>query len=250
MILFPAIDLKGGQVVRLVRGAPETAIVFNPDPVAQARAFAAAGFSWLHLVDLDGAFTGRPVNRAAVEGILAAVDLPLQLGGGIRDMATIESWLGAGVRRVVLGTAALKDPDLVRTACRRHPGRVVLGLDARAGRVAVEGWAEESEVEALALARRFAEAGPAAIIYTDIARDGTLGGVNVEATVALARALPVPVIASGGVASLDDLAALMAVAGDGIEGVIVGRALYDGRIDPASALALVAAAGGQVSARC
>lgn len=239
MILFPAIDLKDGQAVRLLRGEMASATVFNDDPAAQARAFAEAGFRWLHLVDLNGAFAGRPANAAAVEAILAAVDLPVQLGGGIRDMATIERWLALGVRRVILGTVAVKNPGLVREACRAFPGRVVLGIDARDGRVAVEGWAEDAEIAALELARRFEDAGAAAVVYTDIDRDGALQGANVEATRALAEAIATPVIASGGVASLDDLAALLAVAGAGIEGVISGRALYDGRIDPAAALALL-----------
>jgi phosphoribosylformimino-5-aminoimidazole carboxamide ribotide isomerase len=240
MILFPAIDLKDGQAVRLLRGEMESATVFNDDPAAQARAFAEAGFKWLHLVDLNGAFEGRPANAPAVEAILEAVDLPVQLGGGIRDMATIERWLVLGVRRVILGTVAVKNPDLVREACRAFPGRVVLGIDARGGKVAVEGWAEVSEIDALDLARRFEDAGAAAIVYTDIDRDGALQGANVEATRALAEALQTPVIASGGVATLDDLAAFLAIEESGIEGVISGRALYDGRIDPAAALALLA----------
>lgn len=239
MIIYPAIDLKEGKAVRLVRGAMESATVFNDDPSAQARDFAAAGFTWLHLVDLDGAFAGRPMNRAAVEAIVAAMDVPVQLGGGIRDMATIEGWLQAGIRRVILGTAAVRDPDLVRTACRTFPGRVAVGIDARAGRVAVQGWAEESDLSAADLAKRFEDAGVSAVIYTDIDRDGALQGVNVAATLSLAQAIRIPVIASGGVASLDDIAALMAVEDAGIDGVICGRALYDGRIDPASALALV-----------
>jgi phosphoribosylformimino-5-aminoimidazole carboxamide ribotide isomerase len=247
VILYPAIDLKDGQAVRLLRGEMATATVFNDDPAAQARAFEAAGFGWLHLVDLNGAFEGRPVNRAAVEAILAAVAIPAQLGGGIRDMATIEAWLEAGVARIILGTVAVKDPELVRTACREFPGRIALGIDARDGRVAVEGWAEVSEIETLDLARRFEDAGAAAVIYTDISRDGALQGVNLEATAALARATELPVIASGGVAALTDIEALMAVArdgvqGGGIQGAIIGRALYDGRIDPAAALALVMAA--------
>ncbi len=242
MILFPAIDLKDGQAVRLLRGEMDSATVFNDDPAAQARVFAEAGFQWLHLVDLNGAFEGRPVNAAAVEAILQAVDIPAQLGGGIRDMATIERWLGLGLRRVILGTVAVKDPALVREACRAFPGQVVLGIDARGGKVAVEGWAEVSEVTALDLARRFEDAGAAAIVYTDIERDGALQGANVEATRALAVAIETPVIASGGVASLDDLAAFLAIADVGIEGVISGRALYDGRLDPASALALLARA--------
>jgi phosphoribosylformimino-5-aminoimidazole carboxamide ribotide isomerase len=239
VIIYPAIDLKEGKAVRLVRGAMDSATVFNDDPAAQARDFAEAGFTWLHLVDLDGAFAGRPMNRTAVEAIVAAVDVPVQLGGGIRDMATIEGWLQAGIRRVILGTAAVREPDLVRAACRRFPGRVAVGIDARAGRVAVQGWAEESDLSAADLAKRFEDAGVAAIIYTDIDRDGALQGVNVASTLALAQAIDIPVIASGGVASLDDIAALMAVEDAGIDGVICGRALYDGRIDPASALALV-----------
>jgi len=242
MILYPAIDLKDGQAVRLLRGEMATATVFNDDPADQARTFEAAGFAWLHLVDLNGAFEGRPVNRAAVESILAAVAIPAQLGGGIRDMATISAWLEAGVARVILGTAAVKNPELVRAACREFPGRVALGIDARGGRVAVEGWAEVSEIEALDLARRYEDAGAAAIVYTDIMRDGVLQGVNVEATADLARATDVPVIASGGVADLADLEALMAAASDGIQGAIIGRALYDGRIDAAAALDLVTAA--------
>jgi phosphoribosylformimino-5-aminoimidazole carboxamide ribotide isomerase len=246
MILYPAIDLKDGQAVRLLRGEMDTATVFNDDPAAQARAFQAADFPWLHLVDLNGAFAGRPVNRAAVEAILAAVAIPAQLGGGIRDMVTISAWLEAGIARVILGTVAVKDPELVRAACRAFPGRIALGIDARDGRVAVEGWAEVSEIETLDLVRRFEDAGAAAIIYTDISRDGALRGVDVEATAALARATPLPVIASGGVAALGDIEALMAAAGSGlqaggIQGAIIGRALYDGRIDPAAALALVSA---------
>ena len=218
----------------------DAATVFNDDPAAQARAFRDQGFRWLHLVDLNGAFAGRPVNAPAVGSILAAVGLPVQLGGGIRDMATIEAWLERGVARVILGTVAVRDPDLVRRACARFPGRVAVSIDARGGRVAVEGWAETSDLEALDLALRFEDAGVAAIVYTDIERDGAMGGVNVEATAALARALTTPVIASGGVSSLDDLRALKAHAHDGIEGVISGRALYDGRLDPARALALLA----------
>jgi phosphoribosylformimino-5-aminoimidazole carboxamide ribotide isomerase len=242
MILYPAIDLKDGQAVRLLRGEMATATVFNDDPADQARTFEAAGFAWLHLVDLNGAFEGHPVNRAAVEAILTAVAIPAQLGGGIRDMATLSAWLEAGVARVILGTAAVKNPELVRAACREFPGRVALGIDARGGRVAVEGWAEVSEIAVLDLARRFADAGAAAIVYTDIARDGVLQGVNVEATADLARATDVPVIASGGVADLADIEALMAAASDGIQGAIIGRALYDGRIDAAAALDLVTAA--------
>jgi phosphoribosylformimino-5-aminoimidazole carboxamide ribotide isomerase len=217
----------------------DAATVFNDDPAAQARAFAAAGFEWLHVVDLDGAFAGRSVNAASVAAIVAATRLPVQLGGGIRDRAGIDLWLERGVRRVILGTVALRDPDLVKAACRALPGRIVVGIDARAGRVAVEGWAETSEVTARDLALRFEDAGVAAIVYTDIERDGALGGANVEATAALAAALTTPVIASGGVASLDDLARLKAAEASGIAGVICGRALYDGRIEPRQALAVL-----------
>lgn len=239
LTLYPAIDLKGGQVVRLRRGDMAQATVYSSEPAAQARRFAAAGFPWIHVVDLDGAFAGRPANAAAVEAILAAVPgLPVQLGGGIRSMATVEAWLSRGVARVILGSAAVKDPEFARAACRAFPGRVALGMDARGGLVATEGWAETSTLPALDLAKAFEDAGAAAIIYTDIDRDGMLGGVNLEATLALARAVAVPVIASGGVASLDDLAALAAVTAEGIEGAIIGRALYDGRIDPAKALAV------------
>jgi phosphoribosylformimino-5-aminoimidazole carboxamide ribotide isomerase len=241
MILYPAIDLKAGQCVRLLRGDMTAVTVFNPDPTAQARAFAAAGFAWLHVVDLDGAVQGRPVNHGAVAAILAAVDLPVQLGGGIRDEATIGAWLETGLRRVILGTAALKDPDLVRRACRAFPGQIAIGIDARDGRVAVEGWAQASDVTAIDLARRLEDAGAAALIYTDIERDGTLQGPNVAATAALARTVRTPVIASGGVSSLADLAALKAESVAGIAGVIVGRALYDGRIEPKAALDLLAA---------
>lgn len=238
MILFPAIDLKDGQAVRLLRGEMAQATVFNPDPADQARRFAAAGFAWLHLVDLNGAFAGRPVNAAAVEAILEAVGLPLQLGGGIRDLATVERWLALGVRRVILGTVALKQPALVREACRAFPGRVVVGIDARGGKVAVEGWAETSEMEAVELARRFEDAGVAAIVHTDVERDGALGGPNLEATLALARAVSIPLIVSGGISSLADLVAIKGAEGAGVIGAVVGRALYDGRIDPAAALAL------------
>lgn len=234
MILFPAIDLKDGACVRLVQGRMEDATVFNDDPAAQARAFVAAGCRWLHLVDLDGAFAGRAVNGDAVEAILAAVDIPVQLGGGIRDMAAIENWLARGVARVILGTVAVRDPDLTREAARAFPGKIAVGIDARGGRVAVEGWAETTDLDALDLARQFEDAGVAAIIYTDIDRDGAMGGPNVPATAALARAVTLPVIASGGVASLDDIRALRDC-GAKLEGVISGRALYDGRIDPAEA---------------
>jgi phosphoribosylformimino-5-aminoimidazole carboxamide ribotide isomerase len=244
MILFPAIDLKGGACVRLLHGEMSAATVFNDDPAAQARDFAAAGFEWLHVVDLDGAFAGRSVNGPAVAAIVAATGqkatgLKVQLGGGIRNEAQIASWLDHGINRVVLGTVALRDPALVKAACRTHPGRIVVGIDARRGRVAVEGWAETSEVSARELALRFEDAGVAAIVYTDIDRDGALVGVNVEATAALAADLTTPVIASGGVASLEDLKKLKAREADGIAGVICGRALYDGRIDPARALSLL-----------
>lgn len=239
--LYPAIDLKGGQVVRLRRGDMAQATVYPRRPAEQARSFAGKGFTWLHVVDLDGAFAGRPANAAAVEAILAAVPgVPVQLGGGIRDMRTVDAWLARGVQRAILGSAALKNPDFVRAACAKHPGRIAVGVDARQGMVAVEGWAQASTMQAVDLARRFEDAGAAAIIYTDIERDGMLRGVNLEATLALARAVSLPVIASGGVASLDDLAALAAVASEGIEGVVIGRAFYDGRVDPAEALALVA----------
>lgn len=240
MILYPAIDLKDGRCVRLLRGDMAAATVFAAAPADQARQFAQAGFEWLHLVDLNGAFAGRPVNGDAVEAILATVSLPVQLGGGIRDLSTIDFWLERGVKRVILGTIALTEPELVRTACKRHPGRVVVGIDARDGMVAIEGWARTSEVRALDLALRFEDAGVAAIVYTDIDRDGALGGVNVEATADLAFALTTPVIASGGVASLADLKSLKEVEKTGVEGVICGRALYDGRLDPAAALKLLA----------
>lgn len=237
--LYPAIDLKDGACVRLVKGDMEAATVFNTDPGAQADRFARAGAEWIHVVDLNGAFAGRPVNGAAVSAIVAAVGVPVQLGGGIRDMATIEMWLEKGLRRVILGTAALRDPALVKAACRRFPGRVAVGIDARSGLVAVQGWAETSSVTAVDLALQFEDAGAAAIIYTDIDRDGVLGGPNVEATAALAERLTTPVIASGGVSSLDDLRALKARAASGIAGVIAGRALYDGRIDVKTALAVL-----------
>ncbi len=225
--------------MRLLRGAMDQATVFNEDPPAQARAFADAGAQWLHVVDLDGAFSGRPENAAAVEAIVAALDIPVQLGGGVRDFATIERWLAAGIARVILGTAAAREPALVKEACARWPGRIAIGIDARDGQVAVEGWAETSDLGAADLALRFEDAGAAAIIHTDIARDGAMAGMNVEATAALAARLTTPVIASGGVASLDDLCAVKAAAGSGIVGVIAGRALYDGQIDLTRALALL-----------
>jgi phosphoribosylformimino-5-aminoimidazole carboxamide ribotide isomerase len=240
VIVFPAIDLKDGRCVRLLKGDMQQATVFNDDPPAQARAFEAQGFRWLHVVDLDGAVAGKAANSQAVQAIVRAVGIPVQLGGGIRDAQSIERWLEGGVRRVILGTAAVKNPDLVREACRRFPGSVAVGIDARRGKVAVEGWAETSEIAALELALRFEDCGAAAIVYTDIERDGALAGVNVEATAALASRLETPVIASGGVASLDDIRALKAHERDGVDGVIVGRALYDGRIEPKAALALTA----------
>lgn len=242
MIIFPAIDLKDGRCVRLRQGAMDAATVYNEDPAAQARDFAAAGAQWLHVVDLDGAVSGVPKNADAVEAILKAVSLPVQLGGGIRDRARIEAWLASGVRRVVLGTAAIADPALVREAARAHPGRIVVGIDARGGKVAVDGWTRATSTTARELADALADAGVAAIVYTDIERDGVLAGPNIEATVALAKGLSVPVIASGGVSSLEDLARLRAREKDGIAGAIVGRALYDGRIDLKMALALAEAA--------
>lgn len=242
MILFPAIDLKGGQCVRLKLGDMAEATVFNDDPAAQAREFQAQGFRWLHLVDLDGAFAGKPVNAAAVEGILAAIDIPVQLGGGIRDMGMIETWLGRGIRRVILGTVALRDPELVKDACRRFPGRIAVGIDAKGGKVAVEGWAETSELTAIDLARRFADAGVAAIIFTDVDRDGVLKGLNIEATLSLAKAVNIPVIASGGLASMDDIKRLLEPDCAILEGAISGRALYDGRLDAGAALKLIAEA--------
>lgn len=240
MILFPAIDLKDGKCVRLLHGRMDDATVYNADPPSQARAFADAGSRWLHIVDLNGAFAGKPINEEVVRDILSAVTIPVQLGGGIRDMRTIEAWLSAGISRVILGTVALRDPAFVRAACRTHPSRIVVGIDARGGKVAVEGWAETSEMAAHDLALAFEDAGVAAIVYTDIDRDGALQGPNVAATAALARAITTPVIASGGVSSLADLAALKAHERDGIVGAITGRALYDGRLDLAAALRLFA----------
>jgi phosphoribosylformimino-5-aminoimidazole carboxamide ribotide isomerase len=241
LTLYPAIDLKDGACVRLVQGEMSAATTFNDNPAAQAASFVEAGCQWLHVVDLNGAFVGRPVNSSAVAAILGVVEVPVQLGGGIRDLSTIEFWLSAGVTRIILGTVAVKNPDLVRSACRRFPGHIAVGIDARAGHVAVEGWAETSELSALDLALRFEDAGASAIIYTDIERDGKLSGVNVEATAELASKLSTPVIASGGVGSIDDLAKLKPHAKDGIEGVICGRALYDGRVKLPEALKLLAA---------
>ncbi|MFL6824849.1 MAG: 1-(5-phosphoribosyl)-5-[(5-phosphoribosylamino)methylideneamino]imidazole-4-carboxamide isomerase [Bradyrhizobium sp.] len=239
MILFPAIDLKNGQCVRLEQGDMARATVFNLEPAAQARSFAAQGFEYLHVVDLDGAFAGKPMNALAVEAMLQAVTMPVQLGGGIRDLKTVEAWLAKGIARVIIGTAAVRDPEFVKRAARRFPGRVAVGLDARDGRVAVEGWAETSQVTALEIAQRFEDAGVAAIIFTDIARDGLLKGLNLDATIALAERISIPVIASGGFASIDDVKALLDPRAGKLAGAIAGRALYDGRIDAAAALALI-----------
>jgi phosphoribosylformimino-5-aminoimidazole carboxamide ribotide isomerase len=244
VILFPAIDLKEGQCVRLVRGDMAQATVFNDDPSAQALAFESQGFDYLHVVDLDGAFAGKPMNAAAVERMLAAVKIPLQLGGGIRDLRVVRAWLEKGVRRVIIGTAAVNDPALVKEAARLYPNRVAVGVDARDGRVAVDGWAKTSDLSALELGRRFEDAGVAAIVYTDIARDGVLKGLNIEATLALAEAVSIPVIASGGLASIDDVARLTSPDCARLAGAIVGRALYDGRLDPVQALALIRTARG------
>ncbi len=239
MILFPAIDLKNGQCVRLEQGDMTRVTVFNLDPAAQANSFAAQGFEYLHVVDLDGAFAGKPMNARAVEAMLDAVHLPVQLGGGIRDLETVEAWLEKGIARVIIGTAAVRDPAFVKTAARKFPGRVAVGLDARNGKVAVEGWAETSEVTALEIARRFEDAGVAAIIFTDISRDGLLKGLNLEASIELAERISVPVIASGGLASIEDVRALLSPRARKLAGAIAGRALYDGRLDPAAALALI-----------
>ncbi|WP_116652450.1 1-(5-phosphoribosyl)-5-[(5-phosphoribosylamino)methylideneamino]imidazole-4-carboxamide isomerase [Pelagibacterium sediminicola] len=242
MILFPAIDLKDGQCVRLKLGDMDQATVFNDDPAAQAKSFEEQGFEYLHVVDLNGAFAGESVNGAAVEAILAAVDFPVQLGGGIRTLAHIEGWLEKGLARVILGTVAVRDPELVKAACKAFPGQVAVGIDARGGKVAVEGWAETSELAAIELAARFEGAGVAAIIYTDIDRDGVLKGINWEATLELASATAIPVIASGGLASMDDIARMTRPDAQILEGAISGRALYDGRIDSREALALLRAA--------
>jgi phosphoribosylformimino-5-aminoimidazole carboxamide ribotide isomerase len=239
VILFPAVDLKNGQCVRLEQGDMARATVFNLDPAAQAKTFAAQGFEYLHVVDLDGAFAGKPMNALAVETMLKAVTMPMQLGGGIRDMKTVQAWLDKGVARVIIGTAAVCDPALVKSAAKTFPGRVAVGLDARDGKVAVEGWAETSQVTALEIAQRFEDAGVAAIIFTDIARDGLLKGLNLDATIALAERISVPVIASGGLASIDDVRGLLQPRAKKLAGAIAGRALYDGRLDPAAALALI-----------
>jgi phosphoribosylformimino-5-aminoimidazole carboxamide ribotide isomerase len=241
VILFPAIDLKDGRVVRLTRGAMESATIYGEDPAAQARAFEAVGFSWLHVVDLDGAFAGAPRNAPAVETILAAVRIPVQLGGGIRDLGRIAAWLEAGVARVILGTIAARDPDLVREAARRHPGQIVVGIDARDGAVAVSGWAETAAMSDVELARSYEDAGVAAIVHTNISRDGTGAGLDVEGSLRLARAVSIPVIVSGGLGSMADIARLLRPDAAVLEGAIAGRALYDGRLDPAAALAAMAA---------
>ena len=241
MILFPAIDLKEGECVRLVHGDMDRATVFNADPPGQAKAFEDQGFEYLHVVDLDGAFAGRPMNAKAVDGILAKVKMPVQLGGGIRDMRTIEGWLDKGISRVIIGTAAVKDPDLVREAARLHKGKIAVGVDARAGQVAVDGWAKTAQISAKDLGRRFEDAGVAAIIYTDISRDGDLKGLNIESTLELAEAVSIPVIASGGLASLDDVKRLLQDDCRRLAGAITGRALYDGRLNPSEALSLIRA---------
>jgi phosphoribosylformimino-5-aminoimidazole carboxamide ribotide isomerase len=242
VILFPAIDLKNGEAVRLQQGDMARATVFNRDPAAQAAQFVQQGFEYLHIVDLDGAFAGRPINAAAVDAILKAVKIPVQLGGGIRDRATIEGWLSKGITRVIIGTAAVRNPTLVKAAARAFPGRVAVGLDARDGKVAVEGWAETSELSALEIAHRFEDAGVAAVVYTDVSRDGMLKGLNLDATIALADAVSIPVIASGGLASLDDVRALVAPSAKKLAGAIAGRALYDGRLDAELALSMLRAA--------
>jgi len=242
VILFPAIDLKEGACVRLQQGDMARATVFNRDPAAQARAFEQQGFEYLHVVDLDGAFAGKPMNAQAVDAILRAIAIPVQLGGGVRDMATVEGWLVKGISRVIIGTAAVRDPEFVKAAAKKYPGRIAVGLDARDGKVAVEGWAETSELSALDIARRFEDAGVAAIIYTDIARDGLLKGLNLDATIALADEVSIPVIASGGLASIADVKALLEPRAKKLAGAVAGRALYDGRLDPAEALRLIRAA--------
>jgi phosphoribosylformimino-5-aminoimidazole carboxamide ribotide isomerase len=239
VILFPAIDLKEGLAVRLKQGDMTRATIFHRDPAAQARAFEQQGFEYLHIVDLDGAFAGKPMNAAAVDRILETVSIPVQLGGGVRDTATVENWLEKGVTRVIIGTSAVRDPPFVKQAARDYPGRIAVGLDARDGKVAVEGWAETSQLSALEIARRFEDVGVAAIVYTDIARDGMLQGLNLDATISLAEAISIPVIASGGLASIGDIKALLEPRAKKLAGAIVGRALYDGRLDAAEALMLI-----------
>ena len=239
MILFPAIDLKNGEAVRLEQGDMTRATVFNRDPVAQARDFESQGFEWLHLVDLDGAFAGKPVNARAVAAIRKAIKIPMQLGGGIRDLATVDKWLSEGIARVIIGTAAVRDPDFVKAAAKKFPGKVAVGIDARAGKVAVSGWAEETQLEAVELARLFENGGVAAIVYTDVERDGMMQGLNLDATIALAESVSIPVIASGGLASIDDVRALVAPRAKKLAGAIAGRALYDGGLDAKAALAIL-----------
>jgi phosphoribosylformimino-5-aminoimidazole carboxamide ribotide isomerase len=241
VILFPAIDLKGGEAVRLEQGDMARATTFNRDPAAQARAFEAVGFEWLHLVDLDGAFAGKPVNALAVAAILKAVRIPVQLGGGIRNLATVETWLAEGIARVIIGTAAVRDPDFVRAAARKFPEKIAVGIDARGGKVAVAGWAEATELEAAELAQRYQDAGVALLIHTDVERDGMLKGLNLDASIALADAVSIPVVASGGLASLDDVRALTAPRARKLIGAVTGRALYDGRLDAKAALSLLRA---------
>ena len=239
MILFPAIDLKNGEAVRLEQGDMARATVFNRDPVAQARDFESQGFEWLHLVDLDGAFAGKPVNARAVAAIRKAIKIPMQLGGGIRDLATVDKWLSEGIARVIIGTAAVRDPDFVKAAAKKFPGKIAVGIDARAGKVAVSGWAEETQLEAVELARLFENGGVAAIVYTDVERDGMMQGLNLDATIALAESVSIPVIASGGLASIDDVRALVAPRAKKLAGAIAGRALYDGGLDAKAALAIL-----------
>lgn len=242
VILFPAIDLKDGLAVRLEQGDMTRATVFHRDPAAQARAFEQQGFEYLHIVDLDGAFAGKPVNAGAVDRILGTINIPVQLGGGVRDTATVEAWLEKGVARVIIGTAAVRDPPFVKQAARDYPGQIAVGLDARDGKVAVEGWAETSALSVLEIARRFEDVGVSAIVYTDISRDGMLQGLNLEATIKLADAISIPVIASGGLASIEDVRGLLAPRARKLDGAIAGRALYDGRLDAAEALRLIRAA--------
>ncbi len=239
MILFPAIDLKNGEAVRLEQGDMARATVFNRDPVAQARDFESQGFEWLHLVDLDGAFAGKPVNARAVAAIRKAIKIPMQLGGGIRDLATVDKWLSEGIARVIIGTAAVRDPDFVKAAAKKFPGKIAVGIDARAGKVAVSGWAEETQLEAVELARLFENGGVAAIVYTDVERDGMMQGLNLDATIALAESVSIPVIASGGLASIEDVRALVAPRAKKLAGAIAGRALYDGGLDAKAALAIL-----------
>lgn len=247
MILFPAIDLKDGECVRLKLGDMQQATTYNTDPADQARAFEAQGFEWLHVVDLNGAFAGESINGAAVEAILEATGNPVQLGGGIRSLEHVEGWLSKGLARVILGTVAVRDPDLVKEACRLFPGKVAVGIDARAGKVAVEGWSEASELGVLELARRFEGAGVAAIVYTDIDRDGVLAGINWQSTLDLADSVDIPVIASGGLASMADIVRMTMPDAARLEGAISGRALYDGRIDPEQALSLLQQARNEAS---